>query len=105
VTVVGVVLAAAVGAVLRHLVATGLRPARRGVLVVNVVGSLVLGLVVGSSHATVVVLGTGFCGAVTTWSSLAHDVATDDHRRSAAVHVVVSLALGLAAAALGLALR
>ncbi len=106
-TVALFVVAAAGGAVLRHLVATGLRDARTGVLVANVVGSFLLGLLAGSSHTVVVVLGTGFCGARTTWSTFAHDVATETatgDRRRAAVHAAVSLALGLAAAALGLGL-
>ncbi|HEX7134947.1 MAG TPA: CrcB family protein, partial [Iamia sp.] len=93
------------GAVLRHLVATGFREARHGILVVNVVGSLALGLLVGSSPTTVVVLGTGFCGALTTWSTFAHDVATEVDRRAAAIHVVVSITLGLSAASVGLSLR
>ena len=104
-TVVGFVLAAAAGAVLRHLVATGSRQARHGILVVNVAGSFVLGLLVGSGHTTVVVLGTGFCGALTTWSSFAHGVATEADRRAAATHAALSLALGLAAAVAGLSLR
>jgi fluoride exporter len=104
VTVVGFVLAAAVGAVLRHLVATAVREARHGILAVNVAGSFALGLLVGSSPTTLVVLGTGFCGALTTWSTFAHDVATEAERRRAVVHAVTSVALGLAAAALGLGL-
>ena len=104
-TVVGFVLAAAAGAVLRHLVATGFREARRGVLVVNLTGSFVLGLLVGSGHATSVVLGTGLCGALTTWSTFAHGVATEDDRRAAATHAALSIGLGLAAAAAGLSLR
>lgn len=104
-TVALVVVAAAGGAVLRHLVATGL-DARRGTLLVNVVGSLVLGLLVGAEvgGTTLVVLGTGLCGALTTWSTFAHDVATEPDRRTAASHAALSLALGLAAAAAGLAL-
>lgn len=104
-TVAGFVLAAAVGAVLRHLVATGSREARHGILVVNVVGSFVLGLLVGGSHASYVVLGTGFCGALTTWSTFAHGVATEVDRRAAVTHAALSIGLGLSAAALGLSLR
>jgi len=106
-TVVLFVVAAAGGAVVRHLLATGMREARYGILVVNVVGSFVLGLLVGgdTSHTAVVILGTGFCGALTTWSSFAHDVATEVDRRAAATHVALSIALGLAAAAMGLSLR
>jgi CrcB protein len=101
-TVALFVLAAAAGAVLRHLIATGLSEARHGILVVNVVGSFLLGLLAGTEAA--VVLGTGFCGALTTWSTLAHDVAMERDRGAAAVHVALSIGLGLAAAAAGLAL-
>lgn len=108
-TVVLVVVAAAGAAVLRHLLATGVRDSRVGVLVANVVGSFVLGLLAGgvAEGQALVVLGTGFCGTLTTWSAFAHGVATDlrDGRRGeAAVHLTVSLALGLAAAAVGLRL-
>ncbi len=108
-TVVLVVLAAAGGAVLRHLVATAAREARHGILAANVAGSFVLGLLVGgdTGRTALVVVGTGFCGALTTWSTFAHDVGSQlderDHR-AAAVHVVVAVGLGLAAAAAGLAL-
>jgi CrcB protein len=104
VTVALFVLAAAGGAVLRHLVATAAREARHGILAVNVAGSFLLGLLVGSSPTTLVVLGTGFCGALTTWSTFAHDVATEPDRRRAADHAAASLALGLVAAAAGLAI-
>ncbi|HMJ79080.1 MAG TPA: CrcB family protein [Iamia sp.] len=106
-TVAAFVLAAAVGAVLRHLVATGMREARTGILAVNVVGSFVLGVLAGgdTSHTTLIVLGTGLCGALTTWSSFAHGVATETDRRAAATHVALSITLGLGAAAVGLSLR
>lgn len=105
VTVVAFVVAAAFGAVLRHLVTTAARDVRRGILVANVVGSFLLGLLVGgdAGRTVVVVLGTGFCGALTTWSSFAHGLADDDDGGRAVVHAVTSIALGLAAAALGLA--
>lgn len=103
-TVALFVLAAAAGAVLRHLVATAAREARHGILAVNVAGSFLLGLLVGSSPAALVVLGTGCCGALTTWSTFAHDVATEPDRRRAAAHAAASIALGLAAAAAGLAI-
>lgn len=56
---------------------------------------------------TLTVLGTGFCGALTTWSTFVVDAAERieaGERRSAAAVVVASLALGGGAAALGLAL-
>lgn len=105
-TVVLFVVAAAGGAVLRHLVATAAREARQGILLVNVAGSFVLGLLLGADHTTYVVLGTGFCGALTTWSSFAHDLGArveNGARRPVATHAALSIGLGLGAAALGLA--
>ena len=105
-TVALFVLTAAAGAVLRHLVAGAAREARHGILAVNVAGSFVLGALAGSdvSRTTLVVLGTGLCGALTTWSTFAHDVATEPDRRQAATHTALSITLGLTAAAAGLAL-
>lgn len=48
-----------------------------GTLFVNVVGSLLLGALVASApaDATLAIVGTGFCGAFTTFSSFAVNVA------------------------------
>lgn len=46
-----------------------------GTLVVNVTGSLLLGLLVSGSPIIGLALGTGFCGAYTTWSTTAHESA------------------------------
>ena len=67
-----------------------------GTLAVNVSGSLVLGLLVGA--------GVGFCGALTTFSTLALELwdALEDERRVAATTILtLSLTLGLGAAYLG----
>lgn len=109
-----VVLGAAVGAPLRY--ATDLVLAARlgrrfpwGTLAVNVVGSFVLGWVVAAvtSPEVLALVGTGFCGALTTYSTFGHDtvaLAGDGRRGAAGAYVAASLVGGLAAAAAGLAL-
>jgi CrcB protein len=65
---------AAVGAPLRYLAGHLLdRRTHWGTLLVNVVGSLLLGLctALGAHGATYALVGTGFCGALTTYSALA----------------------------------
>jgi CrcB protein len=66
------VIAAGLGAVGRHLVGT-LVCSWQALLVVNTVGSFLLGLIVSSdlSVDSITVLGIGFCGALTTFSSFA----------------------------------
>jgi CrcB protein len=113
--VVGVV--AGLGAVTRYVVDQVVSHRYRtalpwGTFVVNVSGSFVLGLVTGlaahhglSARADTV-LGTGFAGGYTTWSTLMVETVTltDDSRHThAALTVAGSLGAGLAAAAAGLA--
>jgi len=40
-------------------------------LLINVLGSFVLGLVINSGKNVVLIVGTGFAGAFTTWSTFA----------------------------------
>lgn len=77
-----------------------------GTLTVNAAGSLVLGALVGSgaSGTIVALLGTGFCGALTTYSTFGyetHRLMRDRSMLLAALNVLGSLAVGLAAASLG----
>lgn len=106
-----VAIGAAVGAPARLLVGHAVRQRFAagpwvGTLVVNVVGSFVLGLLVGGGAGTgwVALVGTGFCGAFTTFSTLALEVldAAEDGDRTGALRIVLaSLVLGIGAAALG----
>jgi CrcB protein len=78
-----------------------------GTLVVNVTGSLLLGLVANVAPPTLTVLGVGGLGAYTTFSSFARDaVALTElrHLALAVVYVVLTCVLGIAAAAAGVAI-
>jgi CrcB protein len=113
-----VAMAAGVGAVLRYLVDQYVQHRTggdfpRGTLVVNLTGSLLLGLTTGLAihhgfaATPAVIVGTGFAGGYTTLSTWAWEtlsLAEDGDVLEAAVNVVGSFALGLAAAAAGLGL-
>ena len=94
---------AAVGAALRY-VAGHLLDGRfhRGTILVNWVGSLLLGFFSGLGLAghTMALLGTGFCGGLTTYSSFAVQ-AHDRGRADGAVIVVATVVPALALCALG----
>ncbi|MCU1691609.1 MAG: crcB 2 [Frankiales bacterium] len=94
-----VALGGAAGAAARYGVAQAL-PGRRATLLVNVAGSLLLGLLLGVHGHAYALLGVGFCGALTTFSTYALEVLEGGGTRYAAV----STAGCLAACALGLLL-
>jgi len=77
-----------------------------GTFTVNVVGSFVLGVVVaGAPPAVVALVGTGFCGALTTYSTFSYETLRLLHDRTytlAVLNVVISLVAGLGAAYLGI---
>jgi CrcB protein len=112
VTVLLVALGAAVGAPTRYVADRAIqsRFGSRfpwGTAAVNVVGCFVLGLVAGSRTvpaAVVSLVGTGFCGALTTYSTFSWEalrLAEDGPRWRSAAYVLGSTVLGLGAAALG----
>lgn len=107
-----VALGAGLGAAARYLAD---RAARRrwgnrfpwGILLVNVTGSLALGLLVGrgTGPAASALLASGFCGAFTTWSTLAVDAVVlgrEGRWGAAALDITVSVVGGLAAVGLGI---
>ncbi|MDK3255228.1 fluoride efflux transporter FluC [Blastococcus capsensis] len=106
-----VVLGAAVGAPLRLLATRvagrGGRDPAPGTLVVNIAGSALLGLLLGLDDVPAglaALVGTGFCGALTTFSTFGADVvrlrAEGTLGRSLA-YVAGTLVLGIGAAAAG----
>lgn len=109
-------LGGALGAVLRHAVYERVdneTPIPRATLTVNLLGSLILGAMTGLGAAGVVdgdallFVGTGACGAFTTFSTFAFET-VDRYEtasaRTATANALGTLALALAAAALGFAL-
>jgi fluoride exporter len=115
--IVVVAAATAVGAVLRYLLDTAITRVRRGsfpsgTLVVNVLGAFVLGLVTALAadgrlgETQLALLGPGLCAGFTTFSMWMWETVTawGDGRRSVAVcNIALTVVLGCAAAALGLA--
>lgn len=111
-----VALGAAVGAPLRFLVdrhmvgrlllgRTTTTPLPWGTFAVNILGSFVLGLLTGvTDRTTTLLVGVGFCGAFTTYSTFAAEttaLAASGHRGKALLNVVLNLGVGLLAAVLG----
>lgn len=115
---VGIAIAGAIGALARYRVdASVVRYVPTGLpiatLAINVSGSFVLGLITGFAlyhglpSTPRLVMGTGFCGGYTTFSTFAYEVVrlTDEGRhREAAVVLVTSLMVPALVAALGMAL-
>lgn len=113
-----VIAGAAVGAPLRYLTDRAVQARHDsvfpwGTLVVNVTGSLILGLLTGALSAGAagphlqLLMGTGFCGALTTYSTFSYETLRLTEAGSglyAAANVVASVAAGLAAAFAGVSI-
>lgn len=105
-------LGAGVGAPARYLVDQGIRRLHGsswplGTLVINVLGSFILGLVITGGGDALLILGTGFAGAFTTWSTFAmetHNLFVLKKHGVAWLNLAATLVLGIGAAALALAL-
>jgi CrcB protein len=110
ITAVAFVIAAAVGTLARA--EAGRRWNRHdalavGTLAVNVSGSFLLGLLSELAPPAVTILGVGGLGAYTTFSSFARDVvalAEQGRLGLAGCYVAASCALGIGAAAVGIAI-
>ena len=109
-TVLLIAIGAALGAPLRYLTDRAVQarhdsPFPWGTLTVNVVGSFLLGVFVTALRGPwLVLLGSGFCGALTTYSTFGYEtvrLVQERARLYAALNVVVSLVAGLGAALLG----
>lgn len=111
-----VIAGAAVGAPLRYLTDRAVQ--RRhdtvfpwGTFAVNVAGCLILGVLTGAvsygaaSHSVQLLVGTGLCGALTTYSTFSYEtlrLAESGARFFAAANVVASVVAGLGAVLVGL---
>jgi CrcB protein len=114
-TLLMVALGAAVGAPARYLTDRAVQSRHEsvmpwGTLSVNVIGSLILGVLTGAGAAVspgaVALLGTGFCGALTTYSTFGFETwrLIEEERYGAAVaNVMASVAASLAAVVVGYA--
>jgi CrcB protein len=113
-----IIAGAALGAPLRYFTDRAIQ-ARHGsdfpwgTFAVNVLGSLIFGLLVGAADAgglppeVITFAGVGFCGALTTYSTFGLEttlLAAEGFPGRAVLNAVVSLAAGLAAAFAGIAL-
>jgi CrcB protein len=108
-----VLLGAMVGAPLRYLT-DRLVQARHdslfpwGTLTVNIAGCLVLGALSGSgmaaTSALTILVGTGFCGALTTYSTFSYETVRLAQQRAyfyAAANVLISVVAGVGAVLIG----
>ncbi|MFJ1751101.1 fluoride efflux transporter CrcB [Streptomyces sp. NPDC088116] len=106
-----VIVGGAVGAPLRYLTDRAVQARHDslfpwGTFTVNAAGSLVLGALSGAavSSGTYALLGTGLCGALTTYSTFSYEtlrLAERGRGALAAVNVTASVLIGLGAVFLG----
>lgn len=115
---IAVGLAGAVGAAARYLLDGAVQDRTSGffpfgTLAVNVVGSLILGFLAGyvlshtGGRTARTVIGTGFCGALTTWSTASWEtvrLAEEGATPTALAFTAVNLVASFAAAAVGIVL-
>jgi CrcB protein len=117
-TLAGLVVGGAVGAMARYLLGGAIHKRTNGpfplsTFVINVTGSLVLGVVTGAvlysglANMVKIWVGTGFCGAFTTFSTFTFESVALVERGAVTValrYALLSLLVATTAAAAGLAL-
>jgi fluoride exporter len=117
-TLLLVAVGAAIGAPLRYLTDLFIQARHDtifpwGTLTVNVAGSLIFGVLMGLATtgrldpASLALLGPGFCGGLTTYSTFGYEtlrLAEDGSRFLAGVNIAISLLAGLGAAFFGFAI-
>jgi len=108
-----IALGALVGAPARYLTDRAIQsrhetPFPWGTLAVNLIASFTLGVVTAATGdvdpAVAALLGTGFCGALSTYSTFSYEtmhLIQEGARRYAAANVVLSVVAGIGVAALG----
>jgi fluoride exporter len=107
-----VAMGAGIGAPLRYMIDLEVKKLHRSLipletLFINTAGSFVLGLMIDSRGQWPLIVGTGFAGAFTTWSTFAietHHLLQHKHRAKAAMYLGLTLVFGISAAAFGVAL-
>jgi len=107
----------ACGSIARHLLGIMIKSICKsdlplGTLVANVLGCFIIGCItqwagshIGMSPATKLMLTTGFCGGLTTFSTFMNESSTMMHGEqlfTSIAYIAVSIVLGLAAVALGM---
>jgi CrcB protein len=111
VTMLLIALGAGVGAPARYLTDRAIQSRHRalfpwGTVTVNILASLILGMVTGAglSGDVALLLGTGFCGALSTYSAFSYETLRLGQRGAhwlAAGNVALSLGCGVGAATVG----
>ncbi|GAA2024024.1 fluoride efflux transporter CrcB [Catenulispora yoronensis] len=118
ITLLAVSAASAVGAPARYLLDKAVAGRRAsalplGTMVINISGAFLLGLLTGlAAHhglpkPVFLMLGSGFCGAYTTFSTFSYEtmrLVEEGSIMEASANVMISLAAGMAAAGAGLGL-
>lgn len=98
-----VFLGGALGGVTRWWISSALPP-RKGTFTANAAASMVLGFTVAMAPLWAVFVGTGFAGALSTWSTLAKEAGTllKERRYTQCLkYLLWTLAVGVAFAGLG----